>query len=195
MKGKEYFKTVYKKAVNLCVDLCNEYKISVDKIVCHSEAYKLGYASNHADVMHWFPKHGKSMDVFRQDVKKGIEATKTVKPKVTLYTVKDMPNSPKYDAWVAELQRATGSADDGRYGKNTLSKCPKVVLGDIGTIIELLKERLKSLGYYKGTINKKYDVTLKKAVVAYEKRLGFSDTTGTINKAGKTWSALLQGVK
>ena len=34
-----------------------------------SEGHKLGIASNHGDVLHWFPKHGKSMDDFRADVK------------------------------------------------------------------------------------------------------------------------------
>ena len=29
-------------------------------------------ASNHADVMHWFPKFGKSMDTFRTDVSKAM---------------------------------------------------------------------------------------------------------------------------
>ena len=29
----------------------------------------MGIASNHADVMHWFPKFGKSMDTFRAAVK------------------------------------------------------------------------------------------------------------------------------
>ena len=29
----------------------------------------MSIASTHADVMHWFPKHGKSMDTFRSDVK------------------------------------------------------------------------------------------------------------------------------
>lgn len=38
-------------------------------IICHSEGYKQGVASNHGDVMHWFPKHGKSMDTFRAEVK------------------------------------------------------------------------------------------------------------------------------
>ena len=42
---------------------------STPTIICHSEGAKLGIASNHGDVMHWFPKHGKSMDTFRADVK------------------------------------------------------------------------------------------------------------------------------
>ena len=37
-------------------------------VICHSEGHQRGIASNHSDVMQWFPKHGKSMDTFRQDV-------------------------------------------------------------------------------------------------------------------------------
>jgi hypothetical protein len=65
-----YFSAVYKEAVELCVHLCKLYGLSEKDIICHSEGYKQGIASNHADVMHWFPKHGKTMDTFRVDVKK-----------------------------------------------------------------------------------------------------------------------------
>ena len=65
-----YFSAVYKEAVELCVHLCKLYGFSEKDIICHSEGYKRGIASNHGDVMHWFPKHGKSMDTFRADVKK-----------------------------------------------------------------------------------------------------------------------------
>lgn len=64
-----YFFAVYKEAVELCVYLCKLYNLTEKDIICHSEGHKLGIASNHADVMHWFPKHGKSMDTFRDDVK------------------------------------------------------------------------------------------------------------------------------
>ncbi len=64
-----YFKKVYQEAVELCVHLCKEYGLTEKDIICHSEGYKQGIASNHGDVMHWFPKHGKSMDTFRADVK------------------------------------------------------------------------------------------------------------------------------
>ena len=67
-----YFKKVYQEAVELTAMLCKEYKLDPladGVIICHSEGYKRGIASNHADVMHWFPKHGKSMDTFRNDVK------------------------------------------------------------------------------------------------------------------------------
>ena len=64
-----YFAKVYKEAVELCVYLCKIYGLTEQNIICHSEGYRKGIASNHGDVMHWFPKHGKSMDTFRADVK------------------------------------------------------------------------------------------------------------------------------
>ena len=92
-----YFSAVYKEAVELCVHLCKLYGISEKDIICHSEGYKQGIASNHADVMHWFPKHGKTMDTFRADVKKLLsEEEKSAEPakkkyyrvQIGAYTVK-----------------------------------------------------------------------------------------------------------
>lgn len=67
-----YFSKVYQEAVELCAHLCREYGIKPEKpyLICHSEGHALGMASNHGDVMHWFPKHGKSMDTLRADVKR-----------------------------------------------------------------------------------------------------------------------------
>jgi len=64
-----YFKAVYTEAVELCAYLCKLYGLTEKDIICHSEGHKKGIASNHGDVMHWFPRHGKSMDTFRTDVK------------------------------------------------------------------------------------------------------------------------------
>ena len=64
-----YFAKVYKEAVELCAYLCKQYGLTEKNIICHCEGYKQGIASNHGDVMHWFPKHGKSMDTFRAEVK------------------------------------------------------------------------------------------------------------------------------
>ena len=66
-----YFAAVYKEAVELTAMLCKEFNLNPmgdGVVICHSEGYKRGIASNHGDVMHWFPKHGKSMDTFRADV-------------------------------------------------------------------------------------------------------------------------------
>lgn len=68
-----YFAKVYQEAVELCAYLCQMYNLDpIQDIICHSEGYKMGIASNHADVMHWFPKHGKSMDTFREAVKAAV---------------------------------------------------------------------------------------------------------------------------
>ena len=64
-----YFNVVYREAVDLCVYLCKLYGLTEKDIICHSEGAAMGIASNHADVMHWFPKFGKSMDTLRAAVK------------------------------------------------------------------------------------------------------------------------------
>lgn len=66
-----YFKAAYQEAAELTAMLCKEYKLDPladGVVICHQEGYRRGVASNHGDVFNWFPKHGKSMDDFRQDV-------------------------------------------------------------------------------------------------------------------------------
>ena len=65
-----YFRAVYREAAQLCAYLCREYGISVENIVCHKEAHRQGYASDHGDVEHWWPKLGKTMDDFREEVRR-----------------------------------------------------------------------------------------------------------------------------
>lgn len=76
LQDRAYFNKVYREAVELTAYLCDMYKLDPladGVVICHSEGYERGIASGHADVMHWFPKHGKSMDSFRADVKKEME--------------------------------------------------------------------------------------------------------------------------
>lgn len=66
-----YFNQVYREAVNLTAMLCQSYKLDPmadGVVICHSEGASRGIASNHADVMHWFPKYAKTMNDFRRDV-------------------------------------------------------------------------------------------------------------------------------
>ena len=76
-----YFNAIYKEAVELCVYLCKQYGLTNMDIICHSEGHKLGVASNHGDVMHWFPRHGKTMDSFRADVRSGLNTPGSTAPK------------------------------------------------------------------------------------------------------------------
>jgi hypothetical protein len=70
LTDKAYFAAVYAQAVDFAAYICQAYDIPVDNrhVICHSEGHALGIASNHADVMHWFPRHGKTMDDFRREV-------------------------------------------------------------------------------------------------------------------------------
>lgn len=72
----EYFRRVYREAVELTAYLCEQYNLdplAPEVVICHSEGYRLGMASGHADVEHWFPRFGETMDDFRQDVKNEME--------------------------------------------------------------------------------------------------------------------------
>lgn len=75
LSDRTYFDKVYREAVELCAYLCKQYGLTEKAIICHSEGRAQGIASNHADVMHWFPKHGKSMDTFRAAVKAELSAS------------------------------------------------------------------------------------------------------------------------
>lgn len=70
-KNEEYFRKVYENAVELTAELCKTYgldPLEEGVVLCHSEGHAKGVASNHADVTHWFPRHGKTMDDFRREV-------------------------------------------------------------------------------------------------------------------------------
>lgn len=92
LEDSSYFQTVYREAVELTAFLCREYALAPGAdgvVICHSGGYKRGVASNHADVMHWFPMHGKTMDDFRADVARALEGEE----KVT------------YEEWKAYMER------------------------------------------------------------------------------------------
>lgn len=94
-----YFGKVYREAVELTAYLCKKYGLdpAADGVViCHSEGHKRGIASNHGDVMHWFPKHGKNMDTFRADVKAAMGGAKETTEKETAETPAKVTPKPDY---------------------------------------------------------------------------------------------------
>lgn len=79
LNDANYFNEVYKEACEITAYLCKVYNIdpygtvqvngvTVPTILCHADSYTLGLGSNHGDVLHWFPKFGKSMETARNDV-------------------------------------------------------------------------------------------------------------------------------
>ncbi len=89
-----YFQQAYQTAVELTAMLCKEYGLDplADGVVmCHCEGFERGVASNHGDVLHWFPRHGKSMDDFRADVDRAMKM-KAEDDEMKYYaTLKDVP--------------------------------------------------------------------------------------------------------
>jgi len=88
LTDKTYFNAVYKEACEITAYLCKMFNIDpngtvnvngvkVPTILCHQDSYKLGMGSNHSDVNHWFPKHGKSMATARKDVAALLAADKS----------------------------------------------------------------------------------------------------------------------
>lgn len=99
LKDKSFFNAIWENSIELCVMLCKEFNLTEKDIICHSEAYKKGIASNHADVMHWFPLHGKDMDMFRNEVKKRLEKKElTLQEAMQVLVDKVKINSP--DFWI-----------------------------------------------------------------------------------------------
>ena len=110
----DYFNKVYQEAVELCVMLCRTYGIAPEKpaLICHSEGNALGIASAHSDVMHWFPKHGKSMDDFRADVKRALETAATPVPAALYRVRKTWEDSKSQIGAYKILDNAKATADE-----------------------------------------------------------------------------------
>ena len=79
LNDRDYFNKVYKEACEITAYLCKMFNIdphgtvkygniNVPTILCHQDSYQLGLGSNHGDVLHWFPKFGKTMNDVRNDV-------------------------------------------------------------------------------------------------------------------------------
>ena len=107
LEDRNYFNSVYQEAVEVYAYLSKMFNWNpLTDIICHSEGYKKGVASNHSDVMHWFPKHGKSMDTFRNDVKAMME---NVNPVVSTPTPSDIKAHVKVTADTLNIRAGAGT--------------------------------------------------------------------------------------
>lgn len=67
-KNQTYFDRMWKMLVAWNVYCVAKLGYPVPGISDHAESYRAGYGSNHGDMGHWLPKHGKSMDALRAEV-------------------------------------------------------------------------------------------------------------------------------
>ena len=94
LTDKAYFEKIYQEAAELTAYLCQRYGldpngtttlngVKVPVILDHKTSHALGLGSNHGDVGHWFPRHGKNLETFRADVASLLKVTTTAKPVTT----------------------------------------------------------------------------------------------------------------
>ena len=184
LKDATYFKKVYQEAVELCAYLCKMYNLTEKDIICHSEGYKKGIASNHSDVMHWFPKHGKSMDTFRADVKAALTGRVEVEAE-TPYTLKQ---------FVKDVQKACGASVDGIAGPETLSKTVTLsaIKNSRHAVVKAVQKRLNALGYDCGIADGIAGVKFTAAVKKYQLEVvGLKKPDSEITARNSTWKKLL----
>ena len=117
LDDRDYFEAVYREAVELTAHLCGLYGLEAladGVVICHSEGYRRGIASGHADVEHWFPRFGRSMDDFRADVAAEMNKESEEDGMVYYETMDDVPE------WYREAVRkcvdagALGGVGGGR---------------------------------------------------------------------------------
>ena len=134
LSDKNYFNKIYKEACELTAYLCDLYNldpkgtvaingIKVPVILCHADSYDLKMGSNHGDVLHWFKKHGKTMDDVRNDVatlmnknNKNENTIEIIKPKIQYYVRKDWDNKNSQIGAYADLNSAKQACDKAGKG-------------------------------------------------------------------------------
>lgn len=145
LKDKNYYKKAFAVAAEYCAQLCRTYKIGVDNIVGHYEAYKKGYGSNHSDPEHWMRNFGETMDDFRKQVSEILKTNDekkenkeepvigntliekgdlvSVSANATYYNGKSMPSWVKKQNWYV-ANRPTGDRiviDKNEKGTNSIN--------------------------------------------------------------------------
>ena len=137
-----YFQVVYREAVELTAYLCKRYKLDPNKdgvVICHQEGYRRGIASNHRDVLHWFPKFGKTMDAFRADVARTMKGEDEMTEKQVREIVEEVLEAHKLKTYYT-LQEVP------EWGRETVSKLVKrgLLQGD-GNGLGLSYDMLRTL--------------------------------------------------
>lgn len=126
--NKQYFEDVYNKTVYVCAYVMKTTsQIKSPNVVSHQEGYKLGIASNHADVGHWWPQHGKTMDDFRADVK-----TYLMTGKLPFGDSSESPSDYAKEAWNKAIKK--GYVDGTNPQGNVTREMLMVIFDSMGQL-------------------------------------------------------------
>lgn len=176
-------KRTYATAVELYAKLCKEYKLNpLTDIVSHSEGYKKGIASNHADPEHLWKQLGLNytMDTFRQAVKSKMGVTTT--------SVKESART----IFIKGVQASCGAKVDGKAGSETLSKTVTVSTktNKKHAVVKHIQTYLNTLGYNCGAVDGVVGSKTTTAIKNFQKDHGCT-VDGVITAKQKTWKKLL----
>ena len=162
LKDEAYAQEAFREACELTAYLCALYGIDpngmlsfkgkqVPAILCHKDAHSLGLGSNHADVLHWFPKYGLTMQTVRDRVTELLAGAQWT-PQPT-QPVKPQPAAPL------------------ALGDRLLSKAtPRLTGPDVTD----LQNRLNALGYNTGGADGIFGTGTEAGVMAFQKAAGLS---------------------
>lgn len=105
-KNQTYFDRMWKMVVAWNVYMVKKFGYPVSGISDHAESYRAGYGSNHGDVGHWWPKHGKSMDALRKEVESILKMEEDDDMDVARFT----------ELW-SEMRKSLQDNDAGEYSQ------------------------------------------------------------------------------
>jgi hypothetical protein len=120
-----YFRKVLANTVKKVAEWSVKYKIPINRILGHYEAYLAGLGSNHADPRHWWKLFDYTMDDFRRDVQAAIDGPPVaapVKPSIMYRVIiagKQIMSLSTYDKAVDKLHELTPEGASGIVQKNT----------------------------------------------------------------------------
>ena len=206
LTNKEYFDDIYKEACEITAYLCKKFDIDplgtvehkgvqVPTILCHNDANKLGFGSNHSDVYNWFPKFDKSMETAREDVAKLMKAE--MPAKTEWYRVrKSWADKNSQVGAYKDLENAKKSCDTAGYGYSVFNEAgeavysatrPTLKQGAKGDLVKELQTRLNELGHNCGNPDGSFGPKTLAAVKSLQEERGLS-TNGVVDLA--VWNAL-----
>lgn len=176
LKDKAYAMAVYQEAVEFSAYICKLYGLDplgknrhgLPVVLDHASAHKLGIASNHGDVLHWFGRYGITLDKIRRDVWALLEPELTPAPEPA---PKPKPK-PSMDDKIKAWDKA-----------NTLK------LGSKGKTVEVLQRALAGKGYNVVVIDGDFGSVTDREVRKYQtdNKLFVDGICGP-----QTWEALMR---
>lgn len=154
LKDPAFFEKIYREGVELTAYLCKLYGldphgtvqycgVTVPVILCHADSAWLGLGSDHGDVLHWFPKFGKSMETVRDD------AAALLAEDNSNEEDENMTNEQKEVLFREFLDRMTGEEIAAKlYGYLTPQELPDWAEGELREAMDMgITDGTRPMGY------------------------------------------------